>query len=39
MAQYISYLWISRKLMIQLGEKHYTAFSLSLEYPGTSGAN
>jgi hypothetical protein len=34
MAQYISYLYISRKPMIQLGGKHYTRFSLSLEYPG-----
>jgi hypothetical protein len=33
MAQYISYLWISRKPMIQLGGKCYTVFSLSLEYP------
>jgi hypothetical protein len=31
MAQYISYLYISRKLMIQLGGKHYTMFSLSVE--------
>jgi hypothetical protein len=34
MAQYISYLEISKKLMIQLGGKHYTIFSLE-----TSGAN
>jgi hypothetical protein len=34
MAQYISYLYVSRKPMIHLGGKHYTTFSLSLEYPG-----
>jgi hypothetical protein len=34
MVEYISYLQISRNLMIQLGGKHYTTFSLSLEYPG-----
>jgi hypothetical protein len=34
MVQYISYLYISRKLMIQLGGKYYTIFSLSLEYSG-----
>jgi hypothetical protein len=32
--QYISYLQISRKPMIQLGGKYYTIFSLSLEYAG-----
>jgi hypothetical protein len=32
--QYISYLYISRKPMIQLGEKHYRIFSLSLEHLG-----
>jgi hypothetical protein len=39
MAQYISYLYISRNLMIQLGGNHYTTFSLSLELPETSGTN
>jgi hypothetical protein len=34
MAEYIIYLYISRKLMIQLGGKHYTTFSLSSEYTG-----
>jgi hypothetical protein len=34
MVKYISYLYISRKSMIQLERKYYTIFSLSLEYPG-----
>jgi hypothetical protein len=34
MAQYISYLYISRKPTIHLGGKYYTIFSLSLVYPG-----
>jgi hypothetical protein len=34
MVQCISYLYISRKPIIQLGRKHYTIFSLSSEYPG-----
>jgi hypothetical protein len=34
MVQYINYLKISRKPMIQLGGKYYTIFSLNLEYPG-----
>jgi hypothetical protein len=34
MVQYVNYLQISRKPMIQLGDKYYTTFSLSLEYPG-----
>jgi hypothetical protein len=33
MVQYIGYLEISRKPLIQLGTKYYTVFSLSLEYP------
>jgi hypothetical protein len=34
MAQYIGYLYISRKPTVQLGRKCYTIFSLSSEYPG-----
>jgi hypothetical protein len=39
LAQYIKYLHTSRKLIIRLGGKHYTTFSLSSEYPETSGTN
>jgi hypothetical protein len=35
MVQYMSYLQISRKPMIQLGRKYCKIFSLSLEYPGS----
>jgi hypothetical protein len=34
MVLYISYSYISRKTMIQLGGKYYTIFSLSLQYLG-----
>jgi hypothetical protein len=33
MVQYIRYLWTPRKPVIQFEGKHYTIFSLNLEYP------